>query len=87
MPNITDPFFVKLFEQLQEMRNDRIGAIIDGRSNVRGNEGLTLDAINTAIKYNKDVAVIETLNEVIELGLRIDYEQFGTRQNQSKEED
>lgn len=87
MPNISDPFFRKLHEQLLEMRNDRIGAIIDGRSNVNSNEGLLIDPVNTTIKYNKDLAVLQTLDDVIELGLKLDYEIFGTRQNQTKEED
>jgi len=78
-PRVTDPFFKKLHIRLLEEIDKRASSLINGGAFVRGDKGLLVDPINTASKYEKDVAVIKAYQDIIELGLEIDREMFGTK--------
>lgn len=76
---ITDPFFRQFYNRLVEELDKRIHALAEGGASVRGVEGILLDPVNTAMKYEKDTAVIQAYKDIIELGLEIDREMFGTK--------
>lgn len=82
-----DPFFKKLHERLFEEVTKRIEKLADSGASVRSNEGLLLDPVNTAIKYQTDVAVIRAYQEVIALCFEIDRETFGGRYNNEDDGD
>lgn len=82
MPRIiSDPFFRQLHARIIEEVNKRVDALVQGGSIVRGDKGLLLDPVNTATKYQVDVAVIKTYQDIIELGFEIDREVFGVKHN------
>lgn len=81
-PRLTDPFFRVLYTRLSEEIENRRQVLAGGGSSVRGENGLLLDPVNTAIKYERDVATIEAYNQVLRLGLQIDRELFGTKHNE-----
>ena len=82
-----DPFFKKLHERLFEEVTNRIHALAESGASVRSNEGLLLDPVNTAIKYEKDVAVIRAYQEVIALCFELDRETFGGKYNNEDGDD
>jgi len=85
VPNIVDPFFRSLYLKLSEEIEKRASVLVTGGSLIHSNIGI--DPIATAIKYQSDVTYIETLQQVIELGLQLDHEKYGRRSNNNDDGD
>lgn len=81
-----DPFFRKLYSKLAEELDDRVNSLARGSALVIGDR-IGVDAINTAMNYQKAVSYIEALQSVIELGCQMDRDMYGIRKNQTDGED
>lgn len=84
-PVITDPFFKQLYNRLAEEVDSRINTLASGGAFTHGNIGI--DAIATALNYQKQVSYIEALQQVISLGIELDHERYGggTKRNTDDE--
>lgn len=78
MAIVSDPFLRKLLPKLEEELNDRVNNLARGSALVIG-ERVGIDIANTAMNYQKSIAYIEALQNVIELSISIDRDQYGTR--------
>ena len=74
----TDPFFRQLYNRLAEEIDSRGATLIRGSALAFG-EGVGVDAITTAMNYQKQVSYIEALQSVLELGLQLDQDRYGKR--------
>lgn len=83
---IIDPFFKKLHARLEDAIRDRIEKIANGGSSVRSVEGILIDPFNTTLMYGKDVAVIQTYQDIINLCYEIDREEFGAKHTEDGDE-
>lgn len=80
-PNITDPFFRALYNRLAEEIDSRVNALASGSALVLG-EKTGLDPQSIALKYQEQVAYIQALQAVIQLGIEIDYDRYGGNKKQ-----
>lgn len=78
--NIIDPFFRKLYGRIAEDIDNRVNALSKGAAFITGNQG-NVDALATALKYQYYTAYIEAMQEVIKLGIELDHDRYGTRNN------
>lgn len=78
-PNITDPFFKKLYNRLVEDLDNRVNSLAKGSALTIGEKG-SVDIEATAMKYQAAVAHIDALQQVIELGIEIDHDHYGKRE-------
>ena len=80
MPNvvITDPLFRVLYSKLSEELESRVRALASGSALTHGKD-IGIDAVATAINYQKAVSYIEALEQVIELGIQIDHERYQSK--------
>lgn len=78
MVNITDPLFRALYNKISEEIENRVSSLAGGAALIPAN-GLGLDAITTAIKYQEQVSYIAALQFVIEIGLELDRDKYGVR--------
>lgn len=85
-PTIIDPFFRQLYNRIVEDLDSRVNALARGSALVLG-EKTGLDPNTIAMKYQAVVAHIAALQEVIDLGIEIDRERYGTKTKQFGEED
>ena len=74
----TDPFFRQLYNRLAEEIDSRGSALIRGAALTFG-EGVGVDAMTTAMNYQKQVSYIQALQDIIELGLQFDKDRYGSR--------
>ena len=77
-PAITDPFFRTLHSKLADEINSRVSALAAGSAITLGKD-VGIDAVATAINYQKAVSYIEALQQVIELCVEIDHERYGRK--------
>lgn len=77
-PTIVDPFFRNLYAKLIEEIDGRGNALIRGSALIQGS-GMGVNTTETAMNYQKAVSYIEALQFVIELGIQLDHERYGTR--------
>ena len=84
--DITDPFFRQLYKNLAEDIDNRVNALAKGAAFIIGANG-NIDAMATALKYQYYVAYMEAMQSVIELGLELDHERFGTRNKNNTGDD
>jgi hypothetical protein len=82
MTIVSDPFFRKMLPKLEEELNDRVNNLARGSALVIG-ERVGIDIANTAMNYQKSIAYIEALQNVIELGCEMDRDQYGHRSKNS----
>ena len=80
MPNvvITDPLFRILYSRLSEELESRVRALASGSALIHGKD-IGIDAVATAVNYQKAVSYIEALEQVIELGIQIDHERYQSK--------
>lgn len=76
-PSITDPFFRELYNRLIEEIDSRVSTLASGGAFTHG--GIGIDAIATALNYQKQVAHIAALQQVIALGVELDHDRYGKR--------
>lgn len=79
---IQDPFFKQLYKRLDEELQNRVHVISSGGSKVSNASGMLVDVANTALKYSADVSYIQALQLVIDLGLEIDKQIYGSTQSE-----
>jgi hypothetical protein len=77
VPSIVDPFFRQMYQKLAEEIEARSNTLVSGGAFIHGNIGV--DAIATAMNYQKAVSYIEALQAVIELGIELDHERYGSK--------
>jgi len=75
---IVDPFFNQLYKRLAEELEKRRFAVADGNSLTHGSNGV-LNVEATAMRYNSDVSYIRALQDIIEIGMSIDKEIYGSQ--------
>ena len=83
-PTITDPFFRRLHAKLVEELQSRINALASGSALTLGKD-VGVDAVATAINYTKAITYIETIQQVIDLGVELDHEQYGGKRPNGEE--
>lgn len=81
-PSIVDPFFRQLYNQLAGELDSRVTNLARGSALVLGAHS-GLDAITTAMKYQEAVAYIQAIQFVIDLGIEIDNERYGTKNKEN----
>jgi len=80
---ISDPFFRQLYSRLEEDLQARKEILSNGGSTIRGASGMLVDVANTALRYSESVAYIQALQKVIDLGIEIDQQIYGTASSQN----
>lgn len=75
---ITDPFFKQLHKRLSEELDKRTHAIASGNSLTHGSNGV-LSVEATAMRYNSDVSYVQALVDILEMGVSIDKEIYGSQ--------
>lgn len=83
-PIITDPFFKGLYHKLVEEIDNRVNALASGSALTLGKD-VGIDAVATAINYQKAISYIEALQQVIQLGIELDHERYGGRDKNGDE--
>jgi hypothetical protein len=76
VPSITDPLFRQLYNRLMEEIDKRGSVLISGGALGLSEKGFGVDAVATALSYQKAVAYIEALQSVIGLMVEIDTERY-----------
>ena len=80
--NITDPLFRILYNRLLEEIDKRGSVLISGGALGISEKGFGIDAIATAMNYQKAVSYIEALQSVIDVVVEIDHDRYGGKRNE-----
>lgn len=75
---LTDPLLKKLYGRLSDIIDDRANVLISGGALIQGHAGI-VDAANTAMSYNGDVKYIRALQDVLDIIIDIDRDQYGRK--------
>jgi hypothetical protein len=83
MVNITDPLLKKLYGRITEYIDDRANVLMRGGALTHGVSGIP-DAFSTAMSYKSEVSYIQALQEMLDLIVEIDRDQYGTKQKEEQ---
>ena len=83
--SISDPLLRQLYSRLAEEIDKRGSVLIAGGALGISEKGFGVDAIATALSYQKAVSYIEALQSVIEVLVEIDHERYGKRDKNGDE--